>query len=88
MIRQKGTTVSMAQKHPGILELARLVAALTTGGATSAERERAVGLALDLYRIDEISRQKYREVARAAGPTRPDLDDTVRAVDEEPLGDG
>jgi len=78
----------MEQKHPGVLELARLVAALATGSATLAERERAVVLALDLYRIDEISRQKCREVARAAGPTRPDLDDTVRAVDEEPLGDG
>ncbi len=78
----------MEPKHPGVLELARLVAALATSTATLAERERAVALALDLYRIDEISRQKCREVARAAGPTRPDLDDAVRAVDEEPLGDG
>lgn len=51
------------------------------------DRERAVVLALELYRIEEISRMKLPEVARAAGPLPPQLTTAVQAVEDEPLGD-
>lgn len=76
----------MDQTHPGVLELAQLVALLDAGAATAAHRERAVALALELYAIDEVSRMKLLEVAQAAGPTRQDLDAAVKAAEEEPLG--
>ena len=66
----------MERKHPGIVELAHLVAKLAGGSANATDRERAVVLALELYRI-----------ARAAGPLRPDLATAVQAVEDEPLGD-
>ena len=47
---------SMTAKHMGVGELARLVAELAGGSANATDRERAVVLALELYRIDEISR--------------------------------
>ena len=77
----------MEQKHPGVVELSRLVAELAGGSADATDRERAVVLALELYRIEEISRMKLLEVARAAGPLRPGLATAVQAVEEEPFGD-
>ncbi len=79
--------MNMERKHPGIVELAHLVAKLAGGSANATDRERAVVLALELYPIDEISRMKLLEVARAAGPLRPDLATAVQAVEDEPLGD-
>jgi len=77
----------MTAKHPGVLELAQLVAALAGGGLNATDRERAVVLALELYRIEEISRMKLLEVARAAGPLPPELTTALQAVEDEPLGD-
>jgi len=77
----------MAAKHTGVVELAHLVAELAGGSANATDRERAVVLALELYRIDEISRMKLLEVARAAGPLRPDLATAIQEVEDEPLGD-
>jgi len=77
----------MTAKHPGVVELAHLVAKLAGGSVDATDRERAVFLALELYRIEEISRMKLLEVARAAGPLRSDLATAVQAVEDEPLGD-
>ena len=77
----------MERKHPGVVELASLVAELAGGSANATDRERAVVLALELYRIEEISRMKLLEVARAAGPLPPELTTAVQAVEDEPLGD-
>jgi hypothetical protein len=40
------------------------------GSVNATDRKRAVVLALELYRIEEISRMKLLEVARAARPPR------------------
>ncbi len=77
----------MITKHPGVVELAHLVAELAGGSANATDRERAVVLALELYRIEEISRMKLLEVVRAAGPLPPELTTAVQAVEDEPLGD-
>ena len=77
----------MTAKHPGVVELTLLVAELAGGSANATDRERAVVLALELYRIDEISRTKLLEVVWAAGPLRPDLATAVQAVEDETLGD-
>lgn len=77
----------MTAKHPGVVELASLVAELAGGSVNATDRERAVVLALELYRIEEISRMKLLEVARSAGPLPPELTTAVQAVEDEPLGD-
>ena len=77
----------MTAKHPGVVELAHLVAKLAGGTVDATDRERAIVLALELYRIEEISRMKLLEVARAAAPLPPELTTAVQAVEDEPLGD-
>ena len=78
----------MAQTSHLIEELAALVALLDDHEADDAQRERAVALALHLYAVDEISRMKCLEVARAAGSTTPALDAAVRTVENEWRGEG
>jgi hypothetical protein len=77
----------MTATHPGVVELAHPVAKLAGGSVDATDGERAVVLALELYRIVEISRMKLLEVARAAGPLPPELTTAVQAVEDEPLGD-
>lgn len=77
----------MTDKHPGIAVLAKLVALLERGAADVAHRRAAVLLAMHLFQLDEISKSKCLEVARAAGSMEPALDDAVRALQDDWSGD-
>lgn len=46
-----------------------------------------MSLAIHLFQIDEISKSKYIEVARAAGSTTPAFDAAIRALEDDWSGD-
>ena len=73
--------------HPGVAILAKLVAALERDEATAAQRTAAVLLAVHLFQLDEISKSKCLEIARAAGATEPALDHAIRALQDDWSGD-
>lgn len=79
---RKGTA-----KHPGAVELAHLVAKLAGGSVNATDRERAVVLALERYRIEEISQMKLLESRGPQDRFRPSSPPQYKPVEDEPLGD-
>lgn len=77
----------MTDTHPGIAILATLVRLIQRKGASADLRRDAVLLAMHLFQLEEISKSKCLEVARAAGSTAPALDDAIRALQDDSSGD-
>lgn len=75
------------REAPRRSELAHLVAKLAGGSVNATDRERAVVLALELHRIEEISRMKLLESRGPQDRFRPSSPPQYKPVEDEPLGD-